>query len=561
MQDLWGVRGGRMVRVENEALASAHRLCREHAWQDACAQFSLAAGVIDLAAADLEAWAVASYLTGQLETAGWAWANAHKGWLDRGEPWPAIRCAFWQGLTLVERGEYARGSGWFARAARLVEDRPADAPEHAYLRMPVALQAMEGGDPQAALDTLEGITVVADGAGDRDLATLGRLGQGQCLLRLGDIGRGTAILDEVMLAVTGDEVSPLVAGLAYCAVIIAYRQVFDLIRAQQWTAALGTWCLDQQGIKPYRGQCLVHRSELLQLRGRWSDAMAEIRIACEHLADPPGDPVQGMAFYQLGELLRVRGEFTRAEDAYNKANQWGHPVQPGLALLRLGQGRIVDALAALRRVVKEDNSPGQCVQALTAYIEVALAAGELETAKGALDGLVEVAEQFTSPHLSAICDHARGTVVLAGGDAAAAVGALRSASDGWLRLDAPDEAARSRMYLGAAYRNLGDEDSAQLEWNTARLRFAKIGAARDMTLLDEISGRSARNLAGLTGREVEILTHVATGQTNRQIAQDLGISEHTVRRHLQNIYAKLSLQSRAAATAWAYQHHLLGSGD
>lgn len=548
-----------MVLVKEDAVTRAHRLCREHAWQDACAEFAAAKSSSQLVAADLEAWAVASHITGQAETAALLWTDAHQAWLEGGEPGRAVRCAFWQGLTLAQRGEHARGGGWFARAGGLLEGFPAKAPEHAYLRLPGALQAMEAGEPELALRVCAEVTTVADAVPDHDLATLGRLGQGQSLVLLGEASRGTAMLDEVMLAVISDEVSPLLAGLAYCTVIITCQQALDLQRAQQWTSALSTWCSGQQGIKPYRGQCLVHRAELLQLRGKWDDAMSEIRAACEHLADTSGDPAQGMAYYQLGELLRLRGEFAEAENAYRKANQWGHSVQPGMALLRLAQGRIDDALAALARVVGEDQPPVKGVHALAAYVDVAVVAGETTTARDALGRLTKLTERFTSPYLGAICDHARGVVLLAGGDPAAAAPVLQAAKGAWLKLDAPAEAARSAMHLGAAYHKLGDLDSAALEWGAAREHFTEAGALTDLARLDQLSGASSGKLAGLTARETEILTHVAAGETNRQIADALVISEHTVRRHLQNIFAKLDLPSRAAATAWAYQHHLLAT--
>lgn len=540
--------------VKEHLVARAHQLCRERAWRDACTEFA-ATTPTGLAAADLEAWAVASHLVGQVETAGLRWTDAHQAWLDAGEVVRAVRCAFWFGLTLVQRGDHVRGNAWFARAARVLESEPTDIPERAYLLVPRALQAMDDGRSNVSLAMFEEVAAAGDTAADRDLATLGRLGQGQSLVLLGEAARGTAMLDDAMLAVTNDEVSPLVAGLAYCAVIIACEQVFDLRRAQQWTAALSAWCGDQQGIRPYRGQCLVHRAELLQLRGKWEEAMAEIRAACQQLVDPPDDPVQGMAYYRLGEMLRLRGQYTQAEDAYRRANRWGHSVQPGMALLRLAQGRLDDALAALGRVVGEEHHPGQQVRVLRAYIDVAAAAGEPATARTALDRLTALAQRFASPQLTAICDHARGVVLLAEGNPAGAVPSLQAAKAAWVGLDAPDEVARSAMYLGAAYHGLGDHGSARLEWDTAGRRFAETGAVTDLRRLDELAG--AREPGGITAREAEILTHVATGETNRQIADRLGISEHTVRRHLQNIFAKLDLPSRAAASTWAHQHHLL----
>ncbi|WP_116710361.1 LuxR family transcriptional regulator [Actinomycetospora cinnamomea] len=545
--------------MEQDARARAHRSCRERAWRAACAEFAAAERSTELAAGDLETWAVASYLIGRFDAAYRAWASAHHAWSEAGEPGRSVRCAFWQGLTLVLRGEHARGGGWFARAARVLEHCPPDAPEHAYLRLPAALQTLEGGDAETALRVFVEAGALGDASGDRDLATLGRLGQGQALVALGEVGRGTAMLDEAMLAVVDDEVTPLAAGLVYCAVIITCQRAFDLQRAQRWTTALSAWCAEQQGIKPYRGQCLVHRSQLLQLRGEWAEAMAEIRAACTHLADLPGDAAQGMAFYQLAELQRVRGAFGEAEDAYREAHRWAHPVQPGMALLRLAQGRVGDAMAALRRALEDDLVPAERVRVLAAFVEVAVAAGEPAEARRAVADLDGLAARFASPHLEAIHDHARGQMLLADGDAAGALRPLGSARRTWQQLDAPDEAARSAAHLGAAYRSLGDHDSAVLEWDTARRRFTEVGAVTDLARLDELCGTPGRHPGGLTAREVEVLVHVAAGRTNRQVAAALVVSEHTVRRHVHNIFAKLGVASRAEATAWAYQEGVVST--
>jgi hypothetical protein len=206
-----------------------------------------------------------------------------------------VRCAFWLGIVLVLRGQHARAGGWLQRAHRALAEAGLDCVERGYLRLPAGLQALHG-DPAAAYAIFQEVTAVADRFGDPDLQALGRLGQGQALAAAGDAGPAMAMLDEAMVAVTSGEVSPIAAGIIYCTVILVCRDVFDLRRAQEWTVALSRWCASQPGLKPYRGQCLVHRSEIMQLRGDWSDALDEVRRACAHLSDPPGDPVLGMAF-------------------------------------------------------------------------------------------------------------------------------------------------------------------------------------------------------------------------------------------------------------------------
>lgn len=528
------------------------------AWSDAYAHLSAAERQGALAAADLERLAMAAYLTGGVVAAAGAWERAHLAYVAAGDVPRAVRCAVWLGLTLLNRGEHARGGGWLARAQRVLDESALDCVERGYVRLPVAVQALYEGDADAAYEVSVEVGDVADRFGDPDLMALSRLGQGQALVGGGDVRRGVAMLDESMVAVTAGEVSPIVAGIIYCAVIIVCQGVFDLRRAQEWTAALSRWCESQQDLKPYRGQCLVHRSEIMQLRGDWTDALREVRQACEHLADPPGDPVLGMANYQQGELLRLRGDFGRAEAAYRRARDAGHPAQPGLAMLRLAQGRLADAVAAIHRVVAEAEGAVERSRVLAAQVEISLAAGEVETARSATGELRRIAAEFDSPYLRAVVGYAYGSVLLADGDPAAACAALRRAWVAWRELDAPYEAARVRLLMARACRQLGDHDTAEMELDAARRAFLDLGAVPALEQARELAGSLAsRAPGGLTPREVEVLRLVATGASNREIADTLVISTKTVARHLANIFAKLGVSSRAAATAYAYEHGLV----
>lgn len=525
------------------------------AWGDAYASLVTADERDTLAADDLDRLATAAHLTGRVEAAGRAWERAHREFVARGRADRAARCAFWLGLTLLLRGEHALGGGWLARAGRVLADAGVDCVEHGYLRIPAALGALEG-DTEAAYAAFEEILAIGERFGDRDLIALGRLGRGQALVARGEATRGAAMLDEAMLAVTTGDVSPVAAGIVYCAVIVACRQVFDLRRAVEWTAALSRWCAAQQDLKPYQGQCLVHRSEIMQLRGEWTEAMAEVRQACEQLSDPPGDPVLGMALYQQAELFRLRGDLAGAEECYQQASGWGHAAQPGMALLRLAQGRLDDAMGAIRWVVEAATGPVNRAKVLAAHSEIALAAGDTGAAREAADELGRIAEEFASPYLRAVVGYAQGAVLLAEGDIAVARATLQRAWAAWHELAAPYEAARAQMLLGLACMRLGDADTASLEWTHARRVFEELGAAPDLARLDALGGPSS-GAGGLTGREVQVLALVAGGKTNREIATDLVLSEHTVRRHLQNIFRKLDLPSRAAATSYAHRHGLV----
>jgi ATP/maltotriose-dependent transcriptional regulator MalT len=541
-----------------EALEQGRAALARYAWREAYERLSAADRATPLPPADLDRLGEAAYLIGRDGDAAQVWERAHHGFAAAGETARAVRCGFWLGLILLQRGEHARGGGWIARARRLLDDSPLDCVEQGYLHLPMALQALNGGDPAAAQALFVEIVDVADRFGDPDLQALGRLGRGQALVVAGDATRGLSMLDEAMVAVTTGEVSPIPAGIIYCAVIIACRQVFDLRRAQEWTAALSRWCAEQPDLQPYRGQCLVHRSEIMQLHGRWNDALAEVGLACGHVSATSGNPAAGMAYYQRAELLRLRGEFDLAEESYRQAGDRGHTVQPGMALLRLAQGRVTDAEAAIRLAADEADDRVARSRVLAGYVEIMLAGGDVDSARAVADELAGTASTFGSAYLEAVAGYARGSTLLAADDPAGARTVLRRAWRQWCDLDAPYEAARTRRLLGLACSRSGDPDTARMEWDGAREVFVRLGAAPDLAELDALAGAGPdRAVGGLTDREVEVLCLVAAGRTNREIATALVVSEHTVRRHLQNIFGKLGVSSRAAATAYAYRHNLV----
>jgi hypothetical protein len=175
----------------------------------------------------------------------------------RGDPRQAAHFAFWLGMSLMDRGETARGGGWLARVRRLLEDGEACA-EQGFVLVPMAIQALFGGDPAGAKDLFAQVAEIGDQHREPDLIAFGRLGLGQATIMLGQISDGIALLDEAMVAVTAGEVSPILSGLIYCAVIDTCQEVFDLRRAREWTTALTVWCEAQPDMVPFTGQCLVH---------------------------------------------------------------------------------------------------------------------------------------------------------------------------------------------------------------------------------------------------------------------------------------------------------------
>jgi DNA-binding CsgD family transcriptional regulator len=530
------------------------------AWSDAFQQLSAADQEVPLAAEDLERLGMAAFLSGHPRECAAVLARAHQAHLDEGDPARAAASAFWLAFGMLEDpAQRAQAGGWLGRAQRLLDEHQVgQCAERGFLACAAAFQRLTEGKVPEALQAFEEAVTIGRACGNRDLTALARHGQGRVLLRLNHPTEGLAILDEVMVSVTCGEVGPIVAGIVYCSVISACQERFDLRRAQEWTSALARWCDAHPQMAAFQGACLVHRAEVLQWHGAWPAAMAEARRACDWPDSGSGPAHLGAALYQAGEIHRLRGEFGEAEDAYRRANQAGRAPDPGYALLRLAQGQVEAAAASIRRVAQESRGPRTRPLALRAAVEILTAAGDLAGARGAAEELARLAIDRPAPFLRAAAAHAGGVAALAAGHAAGAVGALRDAWAAWQEVNAPYEIAQVRAWLGLAYRTLGDEDGAQLEFDAAQQIFEQLGAAFPSPRIAELLAAPAPAAAGgLTGREVEVLRLVAAGKTNRAIAASLAISEKTVARHLSNIFTKLDLPSRTAATAYAYEHKLV----
>ena len=527
-------------------------------WLEAFELLSSADRLDGLGGEDLELLATSAFMLGRESDYLELLVRAHRAHLDAAQRLAAVRCAFWVGVHLARRGDAGRAGGWLARAHRVLAREPGEHVERGYLLLPGMFEQTARGDLVGAAATAGEAAAIGERFGDPDLFALAAHEQGQILIQAGNLEDGARLLDEAMVGVTTGELSPIVSGIVYCGVIMACQDAHDVRRAQEWTAALTDWCARQPDLVAFTGRCLVHRAEILQLRGEWGDALAEARRAADRCLQSENPAAAGEAAYREGEINRLRGELSAAEDAYRRASRHGWEPQPGLALLRLSQGNTGAAVAAIRRLLAETVEPGRRVDLLAAYVEITLAAGDLDAARSAHAELEHLAEGREAGALGAMAAHARGAVALAEGAPSEALPALRSAGQAWRGLEAPYEAARARALLAQACRALGDEDSASLELEAAREELARLGAQPELTRLDSLQVRGApARLRGLSDRELEVLRHLAAGETNKVIAAELVLSERTVDRHVSNIFAKLGVSSRAAATAYAYEHQLV----
>ena len=543
-----------------ETLKRGREAYARSAWREAYELLGQAERAGSLSGSDLELFATAAHMLGLVEEWLPLLERAHHGYVEEGEALRAVRCAFWIGMNLALRGEMGPATGWLGRAHRLLERQGHECVEQGYMLLPVAFQHEVAGDLEAACSTAAAAAEIGERFGDRDLFALALHVQGSVLAKSGRVAEGLALLDEAMVAVTAGEVSPVVSGIVYCGVILACEEVYELRRAQEWTAALTRWCEQQPDLVSFRGRCLVHRAQLLRLHGDWPAALDEARLAGERFAGAMNPGAIARAWYLQGEVQRLSGRFREAEEAYREASRAGVEPQPGLALLRLAQGKAEAAAAAIRRAESESTDRAARAGLLPAYVEIMLVLGNVDAARDACNELRQIAAEYGTDLLRAVAAQARGALELDAGDAGAALVSLREACQTWHELQAPYELALARVLVARACRALGDEDGVALELEAAHSTFERLGAVPALASLDSLTRdaeREGNQAHGLTSRELEVLRLVASGKSNREIASVLVISEHTVARHVQNIFTKLGVPSRTAAGAFAFEHKLV----
>jgi class 3 adenylate cyclase len=474
-----------------ESLEAGREAAARYAWKDAFELLSAADTDGVLTASDVDSLAQAAWWTGRLEEALAFRERAYTAYMKEGDEHSAAIVA----LTLADdhafKGALSVSNGWLQRAERLLEGID-ETTAHAHLEIARSFRAQMAGDFDAGIASAEKAYELGARFDDRDVQAHALVFKGRALTRRGDVAEGLALLDEATATAVSGELSPITACSIYCVTISACQGVGDYRRAVEWTEAANRWC-DRLDVSGFPGACRVHQAELIRFRGDWPRAETQALQACEELHDFNRWVTAG-GFYEIGEIRRRRGDFQAAEDAFNKAIELGNDAQPGLALLRLRQGKIEAAMSGIRRSLSDTRDPFAKARRLPAQVEIAIAAGDLRAARTAAEELEQIADAYRldgrrTAVLSAEAELAEGSIRLAADELDDAVTALRRAASEWNEMGAPYETARARMLLGIAYRRRGDEDGATEQLEAALTTFDQLGATLDAERVKELLGK------------------------------------------------------------------------
>jgi DNA-binding CsgD family transcriptional regulator len=449
-------------------------------------------------------------------------------------------------------GEVGLGSGWLQRAAKHAEETPPDCVQRGYLFLPQAYMLRGKGAYDSAIEVADKAIAFGENGDEPDLIALAGSIKGGILFRLGRIDEGYIPIDEAMLLANSQRLSPVVCGVVYCEIVASCCRVLEMVRAREWTAILNDWCRRNPQARAFQGVCRVHRAEVLQLEGNWNEAFAEAERAGHGLKGTTEQTAMANAAYRRGEILRLRGSFGVSEAEYRQAGNMGIDPQPGFALLRLAQGRHDEAAAMIRRALETAADMPRKTALLPAGVEILIACGDLDTTESLCAEMTEIAELCATEILARVADQASGSLAMARGEYADAVAAMSRARRYWSEFGAPYLVARLRVDIARCCEKLGDVQSAEMELDAAEKLFRGLGAEPDLARIAK--SRTATPSSGadnLTAREREVLSLMAQGGTNREIAGELGLSPKTVNRHVENIFDKFGVSSRAAAVAKA----------
>jgi DNA-binding CsgD family transcriptional regulator len=536
--------------------STAHTRHERTTWDEAYTRFA----ATDPATLDAERWetfADAAFWTGRPRESIVARQRAYRLHRDAGDGARAARTAWLLFVSHFDLDDLAAAGAWLKRAQRHVDSVP-DAVERGYVALGDADWRLFHGEVEDALASARTATESGRRDRDGDLEALGLAAEGRVLAARGDVPAGLEKLDEAMVAVLGDELGAFATGRVYCLLLYTCQELADVRRAAEWTELAMGWCVERGHDSWYPGLCRLHQCEVSSLRGDWSAAEREALKAADELK-LYGDYLVADGQYLVGEIRRRKGQYAAAADAFRRAHEHGRDPQPGLALLRLAEGHADEAAVALRVALggAAAKTPLRRGRLLGAQVQAELQLGQVDAAAAAAAELSQLAEGSRSPLLAAVAGLATGSVCLARGEPEKALPLLQDACAVCRELSCPYEMAETRVLVGVATRQLGDEGTAVLELEAATALFTRLGAAPDVARVEALLGATAQTVGGLTSREVEVLRLVAYGRSNREIAGELVISEHTVARHISNIFRKLGVASRSAATTFAHDHNLV----
>ncbi|WP_165367383.1 helix-turn-helix transcriptional regulator [Phytoactinopolyspora endophytica] len=536
-------------------VARAREFHQASRWEEACAEYAAADTEEQLAAEDLEAYAEAAQVCARGDEAV---ALLHRVFVLRvsaDELDDAAQVAFWLWWALLNSNKAVQASGWLKQTSRTLGP---DMAGSVWLKIPEAMFHGTTGNRARADDLLRAI--VDEGQGEVVPWALSMWGQ--TLIDDGRLQDGLDHLDEAMAILLNHGLSPRVTPWIYCAAVRGCCLARDFARARAWNRSMARWLDSLDSLAgAYLGNCRIYRSRLMFLNGAWPDALDEIAAVCDDL-DGYAGWVCGHAYYQLGEVRRLRGEWDAAEDAYRRTAESGCPTQPGLALLRLAQGDVDAASAGIRRALTEVSAKPDRLDLLKAAVTIYLEEGKIQAARDAVTEFEELTGELTTPVIEAETATVTGALALSEGDPGTALPLLRQAVGAWQEQGAPHEVAKLNVLIGQACRALADHDGAQLEFSAARETFERLGARPDLEQLNRIVAATdtAPETHGLTQREIEVLRLIARGKGNRAIANELHLSERTIHRHVSNIFTKLDVDSRTAAVAYGIKHRIVEMG-
>jgi class 3 adenylate cyclase len=431
----------------------------------------------------------AAWIAGNYDEAFRLRERAYARYLDEGDEAKAALVAGLLSSEYYQRGDLAVGAGWQGTAERLLDGKPESSGHGFVMWIRSQIVLLFEKDLEAAFALAQETAEIGRRLADRDVEMLGLVTQARTLVRQGRVTEGMSLLDEAMAAAVSGRIGPYAACIVFCHTLSSCHELADYRRAAEWADAAQKCCVSER-IVPSSGDCRIHKAGILRRSGAWGEAEAEVTRGCvEYSANAIH---VGLGHYELGEIRLRRGDAEGAEEAFARAHELGRVPQPGLALLRLGQGRVDAAVALIEQAVAEETLELARTDLLSAQVEIALAAGDSTSAGSAAAELAAVATRFGTPALAASAASAEGRIRLAEGNAAAAVATLRGAQRLWHEAGVPYEAARARVLLADAQLDLGDSESAALELRAAHQTFERLGAVAD----DRRATAALRALAG-----------------------------------------------------------------